>query len=873
MKLSPSAVFQYVAGIVLVAVGGFLSATGVGAPIGGGLITVGAGLMVGGVITQIASFLATTPSQPNQANSPTYGFQQWQNPVGEDRTIPVIYSNDTADDLPGHKVAPVYVQAYTTPRGHSMEEKTTAVSRGQSMSVLLALGEGPIVGISDIRINDEPVFDQVTAKALGTGNGSAKRFAIGRRVNLKSVRIYIDGTLKGWKQTRRTELIGKGTNTATTNYTYTSDCGDYERIDDAADILWYYGTSQKTPIDISTGTTGLRPHAWMETPTRLIVNTQQPLELGWSLWASIPYLTVDGGGRIYEASDGTAYVEFASAPSSGAKVTADYLRQVFAGIDIEWRNGAEHQSPISGYDAVRNTIGVSKSLEYAADDSDEREFTTTEAVDDVTIDIASVGGFTAYDKSGDHVATHADVRIRWKMSTEPDTAFRVLEDPKGSADGNKKATEFRLNGNNTSGLFWSFSLRNILERLAERKGNKQSVADLAALKHGKITVRVKRTSKVGNNTNSQILDSIELLSYQMIRFERLSYPGTALMSVTGVGSERLQGGLPQITCRVQGRADVEYYTGTAWVASETAQSNPVWAMIDMITARRYGGGEQFTKASHIDTASALTAAAWCDAFVTRADKTVEKRAVLDVVIDTRNSLMALVRDNLAPAQIVPVLRGNVWHFLVDQAVTLADCPVIYDDGGDDARTAKGSLVLAHPPITSQVTEIQCAYLDRDDDWDRAEVWVSPQASTDDRRIERVSAFGVTRSTQATEYAKFLQNRGSRPFISLSWSMTPGGLRLESGDVVRVISTRLGCDLYARIMRTEVDSTDSWVVRIEASEYVPEVYGQDATKSAVTKPTTGAANSVALTGSAMVGKKTATGEPVAGSLIAVMKRVS
>lgn len=799
-----------------------------------GILTVNPALMqIGGTIVasgflDIVGGTIFKPKEPKsvEQNSPTYGFRGFSNPVAGDSAIPVVYSNDTSIDTPGHKLAPIYVAANTTPRGYEDYDFAKALkARGQSVSLLMAVAEGPIIGIEDIRINEEPVFQKhVDVAPAESANGTRKTFTIpGRRILVESLRVTVDGVDKGWKRTTREEQLAVYRSSSPSDSAWALGLQDYDGglqlIDDTRECVWYLGSVRNSSTRL-TSSSEYGINAWMSDDRRtLYANLGHPLPQGTSLWLDLPIVRTVGF-RIKKADDGQSVsLVFDTAPTSGAKIRVSYLRKVMPGVRVQWRNGAAHQLAMAGHDQIRKT--ESKGVEITQQTA---EMTTEGECDDVVIDIASQGEFTAYDtKDGGRSPVIAQIRIEWKRAS--DTKYNKLRDP-AETGTSKTLYEFSLGGDSTSTINWSLSVRELLRRWVEdHPGDTTAAAELALWTRNRYTVRVTRTNAIQNATSTYVRDRIEWQSITTTIEERLSYPGTAMLSIHGVGSERLQGSLPRVTARVIGLRDVEAYEDGAWVKSETAQTNRVWAAIDLITAPRYGGGEQFTKAANIDTTTAVTAAAWCDETALN-DGVEETRSVLSYVADTRQALMEQVRAILAPAQIVPVLEGNVWKFVIDREVDLDTVSTIHCDG-TDGKVLRSSATISHQPVTSKNTELQMTYLDRHEDFQRKEVWVAPSAPAESRRVERATAFGVDRASEARRYAEFLYSKMTNQGLQVAWAMIPHGLPFEAGDVVRIISTRLGLDLYVRIVRWELRGTDGSQLYIECqgAEYVPAAYGQ------------------------------------------------
>jgi len=176
---------------------------------------------------------------------------------------------------------------------------------------------------------------------------------------------------------------------------------------------------------------------------------------------------------------------------------------------------------------------------------------------------------------------------------------------------------------------------------------------------------------------------------------------------------------------------------------------------------------------------------------------------------------------LRAASIWPVMQGDTWRFVIDQGVTLADVPVLWEDT-ISSRTTDAQ--LGHGTVSAEPTEVQVAFLDEDKDWDQKEVWVTPGTPAASRRIQRVQAFGATRRTQITRYGNRVYTQAGSGGMSLRLRASPKYIDMEAGDVFRYRSNRLGIDAYWRVFRI-LWGNDEPLLKIEAIPYVLAVYGQ------------------------------------------------
>lgn len=864
---------QMIVGAIMVAAGAILTAFGLGV-VGIPLMNFGMMVMAGGALAFAAGlvFKAKEPSEPKY-DSATYGFSQFQNRSKGDTSVPVVYSNDTAQDEPGHRVAPIYLSSFVTPRGYEAEDIDRARASGQAVSILMAVAEGPILGIDDVRINGEPAFAQVDDVAIATANGTKKVFTLSgvKRLEMRSLRVFSGLTPIGYSTTTVQILVTTGSSTNSQTLFPIELADNYagsSLVDDGRNLIFKtFENGQWTTLE-GLETDAVRPMAWMDGERTIYVYTQVRVPTGVALYVTVPTLLMSGCVPSHSKEKKELTLTFATAPANGTKLSCSYRRALFPGIRVEMRNGARHQLPLEGFEAVRNSVTNGQEIT-----SSTVTFTTDEECDDVILNIASASnGFTAYDKNdGSRSPVNAQFKVTWKRSDETGNPH-ILYDSRGAVRTGKTNAEFECSGDSTAQLFWSFSVKKLLQAWYDEKtSDTVRKADWAAFRRARFTIAVTRSNLVRNATDGLASDRIYLASYTKVLNKYLAYPGTALLAFHGIGSEKLSGSLPNITCRVRGKSDVEYYSSGQWLASETAQANRVWAAVDILTSKRYGAGDFFTKAANIDTTSAFVAAAWLDETVNLSSTDTEVRSKLDFVLDTRRAAIDAARDILAPGRIVPVLRGNVWHFVIDKEATLADVPVIYDDGSD-GRTAADTLSIAHGPVTDRMNELQIGFLDAGDDHERGEVWVSPPEPTDVRRIERAEAFGITRRTECERYAKFLYAKATNIGIALAWMMMPAGLRLEAGDVVRVVSTRLNLDVYARILKWEIIDSERYIIRCDAVEYVLETYNQNTGLNVSNPPRSTATSSTTSVAAPTTTDRTSNPANVARGVRVALRRV-
>lgn len=826
---------EFIVSAVQVLVGVVLIATG-NAP-------AGIGLILSGLATAAAIQYAPDATEATEQSENVYGWTGFKNKVAGDTVRKVVYSRD------GHKLAPTWLQMWVSPRGIAGDDYAKALKvRGQALSGLLHIAEGPILGVDNIRLNDQPLYETVLDYPVGVGNGSKTQFKIDRsRIDIRTLQIIYNGSaIVGDRKFSEKLGTGDGSTTLYSIELPEHFLAEYE--------LKFYSTnptrSDAALFEIGnddSDNTGFRPHIIAVTPTRILVNTQVPYPVGEELWIEGWYRDFQTNNLTLEQdNDGAITVKFKTAPPSGTEITAEFKRFQMPRIRLELRHGGRYQMPFFGLDATRNSYGHGNELVK----SSFVEFSTEDEVDDVYFNVASgPNGFTMRDEEGGREATFAQFIIEMQRTTPASggnywNSWKRISDPAGRkryGQGNKShvknADEFDVRDDTTSLTFWSFGLRSILQRLAENSPNdkekQQAYADFARTKYD---FRLRRTSTVKNSTNDLILDEIFLSTHTEVQNDLQSWPSDALMFFEGFATENLNGRAPNITMDVLGKRDVRRWDGSSWdLGHVDNQSNRVWAALDLITNKRFGAGDHYTRDANVDRASALAAANWLEDSVLREpnDTETEQRSILDIVLDTRKTLMDHVRDICLPGGIWAVLQGDVWRFVIDGPVELVDedgndlVEVVYDSTPSSPNSAARSFSGAHNTVAEVATEVQVDYLSRTERFEHMQAWKPLEdPSTEARRIHRASAYGIVRDSEAARYARRIWVRSrSTKTSNIVIGLAPQYIDIAAGDVFRIVSSDMYIDGYWRAVKISFN-TEDFYCRVEATQYDPAVYGQN-----------------------------------------------
>lgn len=841
--------------IVLPAVGSLVGGLVNGASLASRAFATGAQatlLLYGQALSFAGSVLSNftrSPRDQSTNDSPAYSFVQFDNPVKGEASIAVAYGDPGDDgDLLGVKVAPIYLQAFTTPRGYhaDSEDEFRTSSRGETLSGLLAVCHGPVDRITDHQFNGQPLF--LASKREQKAVTGKTHYRIGPlSVDRESVRVRVTNAsgkdeFRGPNLIQRTSAFrGNGSQTV-----FILDIDDEDDVADEIDMTFAIAPSYGGKRVRLSDSTAERVHVFATSPKRVVLNLQNyAMPDGYYLfatysvrrWYGMSIQRAPNGDRAMTAKffgetvGGTSYAK----PTTGDVIHIEHDERIQGGLEIGVTRGGNAQLTPPGFDSIRQTYPQNQALGFNASAT----FTTNEACDNVVVTISTgPNGFRRFNSEGKVLGVHADFKLEFRPNGSSDPYLTVL-DPRGT-QATKRNDEFRIAGEVGSERRVSFSIRGLLQQWLRKHpntANGKARLDTWTKARRKWDIRVTRTSREQGLSNSSYFDKIILASHREEVDVALTYAGVALAYFHNAHPRIAGGRVPQYTCRTTGIRALPAVSGGAWTTSTASRGNPVWAAIDLITDSFYGAGAQFTLASNIDMASAIAAAAWCDASVTLEDgATTEKRSRIDYTADAPRPVMTHVTRMLTAARVVPVLQGNKWRFPILNAVdSLSDLPQLID-GTLAGRVEAGTIAMSHDTIASEVTEIEIEFYDGDNEFERAIVPMTPESPVTQPRVRKVTVLGARRRSEVTRYGAWLyaQTQWSPRQLRIRVTTTMAFARLEAGDVFRLTSTRNAIDAYFRVEDHEVDQS-TMSVRISATEYVPQLNGQTYSHTRIIKP--------------------------------------
>ncbi len=262
----------------------------------------------------------------------------------------------------------------------------------------------------------------------------------------------------------------------------------------------------------------------------------------------------------------------------------------------------------------------------------------------------------------------------------------------------------------------------------------------------------------------------------------------AYLASTLTASEKLQGSA--ITaCTVKG-LKVETWNGSAWDTAKVWSDNPVAALRDYLTSRRYGAG---LDKSFLDEASFGAAYDQCEVLVSDGQAGTHKRFRIDFVIDARRPHLDIIRD------ILMTMDG----YLVFSAGKIKLRILGLNDTTQHAFTedniVRDSLTYRLIPQDQRANQIVLKYVDPTQNWAKVDVVVTDAIDQAEREAlllenivqEEFQALGITRQQQALRLATLMLNDARIHTVMASWKGGHDTIHLEVGDIVTLTHSTPG----------------------------------------------------------------------------------
>jgi hypothetical protein len=302
---------------------------------------------------------------------------------------------------------------------------------------------------------------------------------------------------------------------------------------------------------------------------------------------------------------------------------------------------------------------------------------------------------------------------------------------------------------------------------------------------------------------------------------------TAYLAMTLTASDKLAGGLPNITCVVDGMK-VSTWNGSVWSTVKTYSNNPAACVRDFLTSTRYGVG---LPESSIDSSSFGEVYDWCNGQVPKVGfNEYENRATLNYVIDGRQSAIDVLQDMLVNFSGFLVFSGNKIKLRVESITTVTQ------SFNEDTIIA-GSLSYAKASKDDLPNRVRLQYIDPNYNWTKIFVEyndiVDQEARIDLNMGEsivnqEISAYGTTGFSQASRFARTYLYLSKLCGTYITFQVGPGALSAEVGDTINVTHSLPGwTNKPFRILSIQHSNKDT--LQLYAREYNSTIYSDDSSQ--------------------------------------------
>ena len=441
------------------------------------------------------------------------------------------------------------------------------------------------------------------------------------------------------------------------------------------------------------------------------------------------------------------------------------------GVEIVFRNGAQDQASIPGFDDVR--IEQSLGTQVKKRVGPISATTTNSLLNQLVVRVGVASLFSVKD-GGDVKGSKVDYIIRiidniGTVINQGNTNFFIQGKTRGPFD---REHSFNLSGT------------------------------------GPWTVSVERTTDDSDSVRSN--DDLFFRAIVGIINETLRYPNSALVGIK-VSSENFQS-VPEISALLQGikiqvptiyNRSSNSYSGI-WDGSFKVEynNNPVWVFYDLLTNARYGAG-LFIEQEDIDIYGLLPIAKYCDEMVPNGRGGTEKRFTFNAYINNRaeafevlNALAAAFRGMLyyAQGQIIatqdtkkPVTKlfsaSNVVNE-VDDSGNVSSPPFVYEG---TARKARKTVALVSWNDPNDRYKAKIEYIE-----DRVGIERYGYREVD------IRGFGCTSQGQAQRLGKWTLLSDLNETETISFKTGAEGFFILPGEIIEVADSNKNTGLLAGI---------------------------------------------------------------------------
>lgn len=298
--------------------------------------------------------------------------------------------------------------------------------------------------------------------------------------------------------------------------------------------------------------------------------------------------------------------------------------------------------------------------------------------------------------------------------------------------------------------------------------------------------------------------SLYVFSIDEIETGKLSYPQTALLGISAISNEQLNGQLPEVSSTITG-IKANHLSG------EHNYRCPANAIYDLLTNKIYGYGE-YIDINKIDKDSFEYARSYCYNHTPQLN--------CDITIDTTSEFANIVNDICQCFDGLPVVENNIFKLVVrertDAVMSIADNLII----ANTFQTFQKSKIEIYNTVELQ-------FLNADKDYERDTVILRDKdtlAEPENRKTITLKA--VTNKAQALWIGNRMLKYEKYSRTHCEFQAGIGLIDCRLGDVVIITHSRHGItNKKFRIMEMSL-TKDCKFQRVVCEEYTDAIYSDD-----------------------------------------------
>jgi len=322
--------------------------------------------------------------------------------------------------------------------------------------------------------------------------------------------------------------------------------------------------------------------------------------------------------------------------------------------------------------------------------------------------------------------------------------------------------------------------------IGARRGPLRRSFDVRDLSAGSYEVRLKKLAVAG--TGGRYENTLYLGGIAQIIPDDFAYPYTALLGVRALATNQLAGAVPNVTCEVI-RNIVPIYNPTTGVWEPKPADNPAWACYDMLVRPYYTldisydgsvynlqvKGYDGVAPARMDYTAFSEWADWCNVKINGVP-----RAIINIVFDSQMSMWDALVHVAQVGRGIVIMRGTKFSCVVDKSGD----PVQMFNVSNIVRDSFKETFLA---LEDRANIFEVTYFDKARDFQREIIQVYGNDWVEGGVEKKASLvlYGCTSYQQAYREAVYRLNLNKYLVRSIEFGVDVDAIACQLGDVIRV----------------------------------------------------------------------------------------